>query len=845
MLNRLDGPSSLLDPLAAILAWFFFEMVLVSIPPTLWTYWGLERQAAAAEVTAAAEARQCRALPPPTLEPTASVPLHAPVDEGLGRENYIEEVAPLTPARAKVESGATGSSVTCSARQRRRSAALTTAEDRVAEPKDAVPRWPAASADKEEGKENKEEVGERAAGDGKRASDATAAEIYTCVKGPKVALTAEESESTPGASPLGVNPAQIDRDGPVTGGTRRAEIDEGACASVASSGCAGDHRGVSSAVASGVSSAVALTPRTPSVKRRLRSQIGLGAIDASNAGATSTCPADSCGRRTTPRLLPPTHSAFPESPSVAANHEVTPRPTSLRHAANHLVIQRPTSARHKPETAAAGAEAEGVSAPCTAEISPAHGGSRRRPRRLSRQWQTNTAEPTRAAGEGEVSSLPLNGDGTTGSGTVSFKRPHSLSVGSISPPVSPPAMTAIARAVKKGRQTTADEGLSSAVVAAKDSERPCEQEGRRRDSGTKDSTDATTGVGSERRRSEALGAIPGARVSSAFEVVPTCGERTDAGGEVETEEQGKGKEGVTEWRGRGESLIPGDFDGEEEEPTYGNRVNAGGEAETEEQVRGQEGVAGWRGRGESLIPADFEGEEEEPTCGERVNAGGEVETEEQGKEQEGVAGWQGRGESFIPDDFDGEEEEPMCEERADAGDEVTEELGKGQVGVAGWRGRGEFLIPGDFDSEEEGPTCGERVDAEGEAETAEQGKGHEGVAGWRGRRESLIPGGFDGEEGPTCGERIDAGGEVETGEQGKEQEGVAGWRGRAESSIPDDFDGEEEGTPVPPELRPPGREHDVLCEWSLSHLRKDEEIGMFARGAFGEYEYDAWRLFDT
>lgn len=43
----------------------------------------------------------------------------------------------------------------------------------------------------------------------------------------------------------------------------------------------------------------------------------------------------------------------------------------------------------------------------------------------------------------------------------------------------------------------------------------------------------------------------------------------------------------------------------------------------------------------------------------------------------------------------------------------------------------------------------------------------------------------------------------------------------------------ERGTPVPPDLRPPGRELDVLCEWGLEQLRVDDEVGMFSRGTFG------------
>lgn len=46
---------------------------------------------------------------------------------------------------------------------------------------------------------------------------------------------------------------------------------------------------------------------------------------------------------------------------------------------------------------------------------------------------------------------------------------------------------------------------------------------------------------------------------------------------------------------------------------------------------------------------------------------------------------------------------------------------------------------------------------------------------------------------------------------------------------------EQEGTPMPAEFRPPGLELDVLCNWNLKHMRKDEDVGMFARGAFGKF----------
>ena len=82
------------------------------------------------------------------------------------------------------------------------------------------------------------------------------------------------------------------------------------------------------------------------------------------------------------------------------------------------------------------------------------------------------------------------------------------------------------------------------------------------------------------------------------------------------------------------------------------------------------------------------------------------------------------------------------------------------------------------------------------------------------------------ENGAGRGER-----EEEWGEEGSE----GGWDdGRTLASL--EFDGEEEeeeGTPVPAGLRPPGQEEDVLCDWSLRHLRKDKDLGVFASGAFG------------
>lgn len=57
-----------------------------------------------------------------------------------------------------------------------------------------------------------------------------------------------------------------------------------------------------------------------------------------------------------------------------------------------------------------------------------------------------------------------------------------------------------------------------------------------------------------------------------------------------------------------------------------------------------------------------------------------------------------------------------------------------------------------------------------------------------------------------------------------------------------DKDGDVEGTPVPVEFRPVGRERDVLCTWRLDHLRKDEDVGMFAQGTFGMFCIQVFRF---
>lgn len=66
---------------------------------------------------------------------------------------------------------------------------------------------------------------------------------------------------------------------------------------------------------------------------------------------------------------------------------------------------------------------------------------------------------------------------------------------------------------------------------------------------------------------------------------------------------------------------------------------------------------------------------------------------------------------------------------------------------------------------------------------------------------------------------------------GERERGGGGWVAEWEEEEEEE---EEEGTPVPAEFRPAGREGDVLWEWKLNHLRKDEDVGMFAQGTFGK-----------
>ncbi|CAM9963427.1 unnamed protein product, partial [Scytosiphon promiscuus] len=41
LLMKIDGPPSLLDPLAAVLSWFFLELIMVSVPRVVWKKWDM------------------------------------------------------------------------------------------------------------------------------------------------------------------------------------------------------------------------------------------------------------------------------------------------------------------------------------------------------------------------------------------------------------------------------------------------------------------------------------------------------------------------------------------------------------------------------------------------------------------------------------------------------------------------------------------------------------------------------------------------------------------------------------------------------------------------------------
>ncbi|CAN0501743.1 unnamed protein product, partial [Ectocarpus sp. 12 AP-2014] len=67
LLSRLDGPPSLLDPLAAVLSWFFLELIMVSVPSGVWNKWDMGNPGRVAAAAAAAAAASETPPPPPRL----------------------------------------------------------------------------------------------------------------------------------------------------------------------------------------------------------------------------------------------------------------------------------------------------------------------------------------------------------------------------------------------------------------------------------------------------------------------------------------------------------------------------------------------------------------------------------------------------------------------------------------------------------------------------------------------------------------------------------------------------------------------------------------------------------
>ncbi|CAM9755024.1 unnamed protein product, partial [Ectocarpus sp. 4 AP-2014] len=65
LLSRLDGPPSLLDPLAAVLSWFFLELIMVSVPKGVWNKWDMGDPGRAAAAAAPAPAAASEPPPPP------------------------------------------------------------------------------------------------------------------------------------------------------------------------------------------------------------------------------------------------------------------------------------------------------------------------------------------------------------------------------------------------------------------------------------------------------------------------------------------------------------------------------------------------------------------------------------------------------------------------------------------------------------------------------------------------------------------------------------------------------------------------------------------------------------
>lgn len=506
----MDGPPSFLDPIAAILTWLLLDMMLLYVPPSLWTCWYPGKPQAAV-------ARPSLALPPP--ESATSTPLPLPMQPD---ENYIEEVAPLTPAKGEVKevvtAGASGfvSSVSCDSRQRRQSMETTTMER-----ENGVPSWPTPSVE--------EEKVAAVCGEGTRELSMASANEGSVVE-------AKSEEMAAGSSLRDADSVRRVEEGLVCGHVR-PEIRSGSCDDALGGG---SHHQLDSSRFSYLTSSTTTPPRGDSVKRRSRSEIGLVTSNV-NVG-TASSPSHSSRTSLRPPRRASVHESFPGPSTVATSDRVTPCLMLSTNTSAMSVAAEVASAFNASSNAADGVGAKGSSCSSSKDL-----------RRLSRRCRRQHApeEPTVAP---EESAASLSFDGFIGN--VSAKRPYSSNAGSPLP--ASPTSTAVVPAAKKGRQT--EEGISrletgpSQVAVGQQFEREDRRllDNNHGNNGKNRQDEVSTSINSGRclTQEEARNAL----VSSASGVMP---------GAKGQERRGE----VMRWRGRDrerEPLMYGDFDGKEE-----------------------------------------------------------------------------------------------------------------------------------------------------------------------------------------------------------------------------------------------------------------------------------------
>lgn len=523
LLNRMEGPPSLLDPIAAILTWLLLDMMLTYIPPSLWTCWDLGKPQAAA-------ARPSLALPPPGSATSTPLPLPMQPDE-----NYIEEVAPLTPARGEVKevvtAGASGcvSSVSYDSRQRRQSM-----ETMSMVRENGVPPWPTPSVEEEEKVVT-------ACDEGTRELSMTSANEGPVVK-------AESEEMAAGSSPRDADSVQrVEED--LVDGQIQPEIRSGSCDGALGGGSLYQ---LGPSPFSHLTDSTTTPPRGDSVKRRSRSEIGLVTTNVS-VGTTSS-PSHSSRASLRPPRRASLHEPYLGSSTLATSEKATP---SLMLSTNTPAVPAAAevaSGFNASSNAVDGVGAKGSSCSSSKDI--------RRPSRCCRR-QHARVEPTVAP---EESAASLSFDGFTGS--VSAKRPYSSNAGSPSP--ASPTSTAVIPAAKKGRQT--EEGISRMetglleVAAGRQFKREDQRlvDNDHGNNGKNHKDEVSTNINSGRCLAQ-----KGARdapVSSAAGAMSEV--REPQGGAAMTGANGQeGRGGVMGWCGRDrerEPLMFGDFVGKEE-----------------------------------------------------------------------------------------------------------------------------------------------------------------------------------------------------------------------------------------------------------------------------------------